>query len=151
MEEKAAQTGQRIIRIKEIRPLPSKYQGREVALIAEMDEKTLLLTTYTESRIYNYLMTGIRRNKDFQLTIDFRMGDGATVKCTSRDGTLYGECHIKQEGIRAVAEFQSKIANFILAHARIGQNPRLVLAYKSGILKTNMKLTYGKLSILEEP
>lgn len=150
MNRKVYQTQYGHITVTEIKPIPSKYRGKKVTLKAEVDKTTMLRMVVVESRIHDFLMTGIRRNKDFQLTIDFRVQDGATVKCTGSDGTRYGECHWKSKTVSTVAELQSKIVNFIMAHARIGQNPQFVMEYKPGIKEANVQFISEKSCNLEE-
>lgn len=151
MKKTVYQTKYGPVAVTEITPIPSKQRGKKVVLKAEMDERMMLRMVVVESRIHDFLMAGIRKNKDFQLTIDFRVEGGAAVKCIGCDGTRYGECHWKKETVKAVAELQSKAMNFIMAHARIGQNPRFVMEYKPGLKETSVQFISAKSCNLEEP
>lgn len=101
-------------------------------LTVEAGDLTMSRLIGMDERIYGYLMTGIRRGKDFHLEIDFEMGKGATITCSRKDGLAYRKCYIAEKAVRAAAELRSQMAAFMRCHGGRDEKARLVVKYKPG-------------------
>lgn len=105
---------------------------QEPKLIVKTGDLTMSRMVGIDERIYGYLMTGIRRGKDFRLEIDFEMGVGATITCSRKDGLLYRKCYCAEKAVEAAAELRSRMSAFMRCHGGRAEKTRLVVEYKPG-------------------
>lgn len=79
-----------------------------------------------------YLQQGLSGGGDFQITMDYKEGDGLTMQLVKGDKKLK-ETHIRREPLDIAAKVLHHAARFTLVAQRRNENPSILLAQDTGV------------------
>ena len=79
-----------------------------------------------------YLQKGLSGGGDFQITMDYKEGDGLTMQLVKGDKKLK-ETHIRREPLDIAAKVLHHAARFTLVAQRRNENPSILLAQDTGV------------------
>lgn len=79
-----------------------------------------------------YLQQGLSGGGDFQITMDYKEGDGLTMQLVKGDKKLK-ETHIRREPLDIAAKVLHHAARFTMEAQRRNENPSILLAQDTGV------------------
>lgn len=97
-----------------------------------------------------YLQQGLSGGGDFQITMDYKEGDGLTMQLVKGDKKLK-ETHIRREPLDIAAKVLHHAARFTLVAQRRNENPSILLAQDTGVWVSKDSIEVEAVSLDTQP